>query len=129
MKNICFITTTRAEYGLLKPLIDSTKNTSEFCITLIVSGTHLLSSFGNTFEEIKKDFTDFYKIPIMEENTLDMCKIISKVFDTFPEEIKKINDIKKIDLAVILGDRFEILAISQVLFILGIILANLSTCF
>ena len=49
-KNICFITTTRADYGLLKPLIKSVDESKNFNCTLVVSGTHLIESFGTVFK-------------------------------------------------------------------------------
>ena len=41
MKKICVITATRAEYGLLYPVIEKIQNDSELELDLIVSGTHL----------------------------------------------------------------------------------------
>ena len=46
---ICFITGTRAEYGLLKPLIKLIKDESEFDLQLIVTGMHLSPEFGTQF--------------------------------------------------------------------------------
>ena len=46
MKNICIITATRAEYGLLKPVIKKLSRDSEFAIKLVVTGMHLSPEFG-----------------------------------------------------------------------------------
>ena len=55
MKKIAVFTGTRAEYGLMKVLISKLQEDSFFDLHLIISGTHLDPSFGNTIEEIKSD--------------------------------------------------------------------------
>ena len=124
MKNICFVTTTRAEFGLLKPLINEIKISPNYKLNLIVSGTHLSEEFGNTYLEIESNY-NIIKIDIME-NSNKINKIISNVFDIFYSELQKINNQNKIDLLILLGDRFEILAITQVAFILGIKICHLA---
>ena len=52
---ICVITGTRAEYGLLRELLFKFKNNNKINFTLVVTGSHLSNSFGNTQEEIIKD--------------------------------------------------------------------------
>ena len=54
-KKICFITGTRAEYGLLKPLIDEFIIDDNFEVQIIATGMHLSPEFGLTFKEIEKD--------------------------------------------------------------------------
>lgn len=41
MKNVCVITGTRAEYGLLKPLIEKINNDTYMKLQLVVTGMHL----------------------------------------------------------------------------------------
>ena len=53
MKNICIVTATRAEYGLLKPVIKKLSRDSEFVIKLVVTGMHLSPEFGLTYQEIE----------------------------------------------------------------------------
>ena len=55
MKKILFISTSRADYGLLKPLIKKFQHDRKFKTSLIVTGTHLSKTHGNTFKEIVKD--------------------------------------------------------------------------
>ena len=55
MKKICFVTGSRAEYGLLKRLIFLTKKEKNLRLQLIVSCMHLSSKFGKTINEIQKD--------------------------------------------------------------------------
>ena len=81
MKKICFITGSRAEYGLLKRLMFMTKKEKKLQLQLIVSCMHLASKFGNTFREIKKDgFVINYKadLKIKTSNIEDICNYIGK---------------------------------------------------
>ena len=55
MRNICVITGSRADYGLLKKLIKNIDKDRNFNLKLLVTGSHLSEEFGNTFSEIKDD--------------------------------------------------------------------------
>ncbi len=55
MKNILFITGTRADYGKIKSLMHIVENHSEFNCFVYVTGMHLLSMYGNTYTEVEKD--------------------------------------------------------------------------
>lgn len=48
MKKIAIVTATRAEYGILKPLICRLEQEKEFEVQLYVTGTHLSKRYGNT---------------------------------------------------------------------------------
>ena len=55
MKKICVITGSRAEYGLLKPLIQKIGKSPDLTLFLIVTGMHLSREFGMTYKEILND--------------------------------------------------------------------------
>ena len=55
MKKICVITGTRAEYGLLKPLIQKIDRDGDLELQLVVTGMHLSPEFGLTYQEIEQD--------------------------------------------------------------------------
>lgn len=110
MKKIAVVTATRAEYGILKPLIIRIMEEPDFNLRLLVTGTHLSKEYGNTQEEILKDKIPIAeKIPILEEGntpydiSLTMANAIHGFADYFRRE--------KPDLLVVLGDRTEILGI------------------
>ena len=54
-KHICVVTATRAEYGLLGPIIKKIENDKELCLSVVVTGMHLSPEFGLTYQEIEKD--------------------------------------------------------------------------
>lgn len=57
MKKIAVVTTTRAEYGLLRPVIVELRKyeDADIKVDLLVSGTHLSEQFGMTINEIVND--------------------------------------------------------------------------
>ena len=52
---ICVITGTRAEYGLLRWVMDGIQNSAKLDLQVIATGMHLSPEFGLTFREIEKD--------------------------------------------------------------------------
>ena len=53
--NICVVTGTRADYGLLYWIMKEINTSSFFKLQLIVTGMHLSPEFGNTYEAIEND--------------------------------------------------------------------------
>ena len=68
-KKLCVVTTTRAEYGLLKHLMHEISLSTNFKLQLLVSGTHLSPFHGNTIEEIKNDVDNLAFLVSSEINT------------------------------------------------------------
>ena len=54
-RRICVVTGTRAEYGLLRWIIDGIQNSSVLELQLVVTGMHLSPEFGLTIKQIEKD--------------------------------------------------------------------------
>ena len=54
-KKICVFTGGRAEYGLLKPLLEELKNNSKIDLQILVTGMHLSREFGLTYKLIEQD--------------------------------------------------------------------------
>ena len=67
-RTLAVVTATRAEYGLLTPLIKRILNDDELELELIVTGSHLSEKQGFTIRDIQRDgFPIAYEIPILEE--------------------------------------------------------------
>lgn len=110
MNRIAIITATRAEYGLLTPLIKKVYNDNELTLNLIVTGTHLSDQYGHTIDDIYKDgFPIAHEISILEKDntpqgvSLTMANAIRGFAKCFHED--------RPDMVVILGDRTEMLGI------------------
>jgi GDP/UDP-N,N'-diacetylbacillosamine 2-epimerase (hydrolysing) len=108
MINICFFTSSRAEYGILKNLIVRFKKNKKFKIYLVVTGSHLSEFFGNTINEIKNDKIKIDKLinfKIKKNNPKEILENLSGILKEFSHFYEK----KKIDLLIVLGDRIELL--------------------
>lgn len=109
---ICVATGTRAEYGLLKPLIEKISANDDFILQLLVTGAHLSPEFGLTYREIE---VDGYKIDAKVEMLLssDTAEGITKSMGLgmigYADALKQLSP----DLLVILGDRYEMLAVAS----------------
>lgn len=124
MKNICIITGSRAEYGLLKGLMKEIKNDAILNLLLFVTGTHLEGKYGNTVKEIELD-----NFIINEKIYMDLCGDSPKeILISMSNEMKTMAEVftkYNIDMLIILGDRYEILVAAQVALIYNIPIAHL----
>ena len=125
MKKICIVTTTRAEYGLFRPLIRGILEEQYFELCLVVSGTHLVEEFGHTIWEIEKDgFPIAEKIPILdiENSEIGVCNTMGNANRLFGEMFAR----QKPDMLVVLGDRYELIPICSSAMIFRIPIAHIS---
>ena len=126
MRKICFITGTRAEYGLLCRLMKMVQNDADTQLQIIATNMHLSPKFGNTYQEIEKDgFNIDCKIPIIDDNDKDdavtTVKSMAKALAGFADAYSEL----KPDLAMVLGDRYEILAAAEAALIMKIPIAHI----
>lgn len=110
MRKICFITGTRAEYGLLSRLMKMVQDDASTQLQLIATNMHLSPKYGNTYQEIERDgFKIDKKIPILEEGKDDANATLKSMAKALAEFADAYDELKP-DLVVVLGDRYEILA-------------------
>lgn len=110
-KTICILTATRAEYGLLKPIINKLTKKVEFDTRIVVTGSHLSPEFGLTYREIEKNgFTIDEKIDILlsSDSPSSISKTMGLALINFASYFERLNP----DLLIVLGDRYETLAVS-----------------
>lgn len=110
-KRIAIITATRAEYGLLMPLMERIEKELMFELVLIVTGTHLSYDYGHTIDDIYRDgFVPAHVIPILEDDntpygvSITIANAIKGFSKCFQED--------KPDLVIILGDRTEMIGVA-----------------
>lgn len=113
MKRIAVVTTTRAEYGLLRPVILELRKyeNDNLRVDLLVSGTHLSIQFGMTIEEIQKDGLRIdCEIPISldTDSALSISKNQADALVKFTDHFTN----EQYNGVVLLGDRYEMLAIA-----------------
>ena len=106
---VCIITSTRADFGLLKNLIFEIKKNKNFLLKVIASGTHFSKKYGYTYDEIKESKIEIDK-KIICKFKFDNPEGISQVMSKCILESSKIFESFRPDLLIVLGDRYEILA-------------------
>lgn len=112
MKRIAIVTATRAEYGLLTPLIKKVNEDRDLDLDLMVTGAHLSNIFGHTIDDIRRDgFVITHEIPILEEDNSALG--ISITMANAIKGFAKIFSIDRPDIVVILGDRTELLGVAS----------------
>lgn len=124
MYKICFFTGTRAEYGLLYPLMKKVKEQNKFELQIIASGMHLSPEFGLTYKEIEKDgfrINEKVEILLSSDSEIGINKSIGLGIISFSEVLKRL----KPTILVVLGDRFETLAVTITAYVQKIPIAHI----
>lgn len=123
-KKICVVTGSRAEYGILRPLLSLLNTAADFSLQLVVTGAHLSSRHGMTVNEIEADGYAIAKaVPVVGsgDSRLEIARAmgagVAGLAEAFAELVP--------DLVMVLGDRYEILAAAQAALLLSIPLAHL----
>ena len=108
-RKICVITGTRAEYGLLRRVMQGIKGDPELTLQVIATGMHLSPEFGHTFREIEKDgFKIDRKVEMLisSDTSVGIAKSMGLGLIGFADVFNELRP----DLILVLGDRFEIFA-------------------
>lgn len=110
MKKIAVVTATRAEYGLLSPLIKELRKreSSAFRAELIVTGTHLSERYGMTVDEIDDRIDHKVTTPVRSGSALDISENQAETLVRFTELFIG----ERYDAVILLGDRYETLAMA-----------------
>lgn len=123
-RRICFITGTRAEFGLLRWLMQEVQDCPSLEISVLATGMHLSPEFGLTYREIEQAG---FKIDAKVEMLLssDTAAAVTKSMGLgligYADAFERLSP----DLIVVLGDRFEIFAAVAAAMIAGIPVAHL----
>lgn len=123
-KTICVITGSRAEYGLLKPLLERITEDEMFKLKLIVTGMHLSYECGLTYKLIEADgfkIDEKIEVNLSSDTSVGICKAMGLGLISFGEAYERI----KPDIVVVLGDRYEIFAAVSAAYISKIPVAHI----
>lgn len=124
MKKLCIITTTRAEYGLLYWLMKGIQDDPYFQLQLVVTGTHLSSEFGSTIDQIREDgfhIDRSFNMELQDDSSIGITNSLSVALNGFATSFKTLQP----DLAIVLGDRFEILGAATAALLANIPIAHI----
>lgn len=124
MKRIGIMTGTRAEYGLLKSLMQEINKDNDLELYLIVSGMHLSPEFGMTYKEIEEDgFQINAKVEMLlsSDSPAGISKSIGLGVIGFADEFQRAD----LDMLILLGDRYEALSAAICALVMRIPIAHL----
>ena len=123
-RKICVITGTRADYGLLRWVMQDIHNDSDLVLQVIATGMHLSSEFGLTYREIENDgFKIDLKVEMLtsSDTPVGIAKSMGLGLIGYADALNEL----KPDLIVVLGDRFEIFAAASAALVARIPVAHL----
>jgi GDP/UDP-N,N'-diacetylbacillosamine 2-epimerase (hydrolysing) len=108
-RKICVVTGSRAEYGLLRWVMQGISDYPDLVLQVVATGGHLSEKQGLTFKEIERDgfqITSFVENLFGDDTEESISKAIGNGIIGFADVFNQLSP----DLVLILGDRFEILA-------------------
>ncbi len=111
-KRICVVTGSRADYGLLHPLLDALRSADDFELLVIATGMHLAPEFGSTYQVIEQDgFRLDARVDMLlsSDTPAGIAKSVGLGVIGFADALAVLHP----DIVLVLGDRFEILAAVQ----------------
>jgi len=123
-RTVCVVTGSRAEYGLLRWVMEGIRDTPGLRLQTIATGMHLAPEFGETFREIENDgFTIDGKVDMLlsSDAPVGLAKSMGVGLIGFADALRQLDP----DLLVVLGDRFEILPAVTAALVMQIPVAHL----
>lgn len=121
---VCAVTGSRAEFGLLRPLLEKLNREEAVDFRLVVTGSHLSDAFGSTQSEIEASGLPVHAripIPLEGDSKADMARATGAALADFAAYFAA----NRPELLVVLGDRYEIFAAVSAAAMLGIPIAHL----
>lgn len=108
LRKIAVVTGSRAEYGLLRPVLQAINKSTVLELQLIATGTHLSPSFDLTYQEIEADgfpIDEKVEITLDSDTPTGITQSIGLGLTLFGKVLERLEP----DIVLILGDRFEML--------------------
>ncbi len=124
-RKVCVVTGSRAEYGLLRWVMQGIRESAGLRLQVVATGAHLSRDFGLTYREIEKDgFRIDAKVDMLRfgDTPAGITRSVGAGTSGFAGAYTRLDP----DLVVLLGDRYEIFAAAQAAFLAGIGIAHIS---
>lgn len=109
MRHICYVSGTRADYGLMEEVLHAIEASPELSLSILITGMHLLSAYGDTYKEIEAAGFDIHaKVPVNLSGGggAEMAHAVGEEIIGFTAALNA----RRPDLLLLLGDRGEMLA-------------------
>lgn len=123
-RKICIVTGSRAEYGILYWLMRGIRDCQDLELQVVATGMHLSPEFGLTYRAIEEDgFRVDAKVEMLlsSDTAVGITKSIGLGMIGFADVWPQLRP----DIVVVLGDRFEILAVATAAMIARVPIAHI----
>lgn len=123
-RKVCIVTGSRAEWGLLSPIATILKKRPDTELQIVATNMHLLDKFGHTVDSIRDEgFTISAEVPLQSESDApaDVAVATGRCMEGMAVTFSRLNP----DVIVILGDRYELLAVTGAATIMRIPIVHL----
>ena len=123
-KRVLFFTSTRADYGILQDLMRQVNEHPSLELQTLVTGAHLSSSHGASLAEIMNDgmpISERVEIDVLSNSGVGTAKSTGLAIIGFADAITRLSP----DMIMLLGDRFETMAMSQAAMFLRVPVAHI----
>ncbi|HFP1154812.1 TPA: UDP-N-acetylglucosamine 2-epimerase, partial [Escherichia coli] len=111
MKKILYVTGSRAEYGIMKRLLQQLKEDDSIDLSIVATGMHCDKKYGMTYKVIENDgfrVDKIIDIEINNDTNAEIIKTMSRCLSKFGIYFQD----NKFDAVMILGDRYEIMSVA-----------------
>ena len=107
-RRVAVVTGSRAEFGLLEPIMEAIREHDDLGLAVVVTGMHLEERFGNTVEEVDRRFEVSARIPMPHPGRTggDMARGLARGIAGMVEAFEELEP----SIVLVLGDRAEPLA-------------------
>ncbi len=108
MREVAVVTTSRADFGLLRPVMDLILTADDLRLRILVGGTHLCPEFGLTVGEVQEAgfaIDERVELILAGDTPTAICKSMGLAMIGFGEAIHRLSP----HILLLLGDRFETL--------------------
>lgn len=124
MRKVCVVTTSRSDYDLLKGLLSGIRDSDSLVLQLVVSGMHLSPEFGSTWRAIEDDGFEISRrveMLLSSDTGVGVAKAIGVGIIGFADVLDELEP----EILVLLGDRFELLAVACAALVMRVPIAHI----
>jgi GDP/UDP-N,N'-diacetylbacillosamine 2-epimerase (hydrolysing) len=122
-RRICVVTGTRAEYGLLRFVMEGIRQSAALQLQVVVTGAHLSPAFGMTARDIERDGFEISRrvdMLLSSDTPVAVAKSMGLALIGFADAFDQLAP----DIVLVLGDRFELLPVVSAALVAGIPVAH-----